>query len=326
MRPYSLITLARLLVGLGLIAGILTPIGLTVRAQPETATLTIFSTACPDSAYSERNLDESQCIPVQGVTYTATTADGDANGQCVTNKLYVTGTGAICAISGVPFETTVSVTQDDAGLPAGVEATGDNPASIYTSIPVSVAVLNLRYYNRHLETEAPAPAPTEGSTTDETDPTATSEPVVSNTAEATETLTAETDGSTAAIYAGDCDSDFTDAPVATLTNVRPPVGDTAGADAASAVEKSFTTLDLPLDDILADDHVLVVFDKDDDTVPLACGAIGGVVAEDGALAIGLQVVGTSRYSGIAYLSSDGAQTLTTVFLAENLSADEIPVA
>ena len=142
----------------------------------------------------------------------------------------------------------------------------------------------------------------------------------------TETLTAETDGSTAAIYASDCDADFTDEPVATLTNVRPLDGDPAGVDTASAVETSFTMLDLPLDDLLADDHVLVVFDQDDDTVPLACGAIGGVVANDGSLAIALPAVDDSRYAGIAYLTPDGDQTDATVFLAENLAGDATPAA
>lgn len=134
--------------------------------------------------------------------------------------------------------------------------------------------------------------------------------------------TSRTDGSTAAIYAGDCEGELTGEPVATLTNVRPPDGDQAGADTASAVETSFTTLDLPLDDILANDHVLVIFDQDDDTVPLACGAIGGIVTDDGTLAFGLPAVGESRFSGVAYLTEVSDQTQATIFLAEDLDGDE----
>lgn len=142
----------------------------------------------------------------------------------------------------------------------------------------------------------------------------------------TEQLTAETDGSTAAIYAGACDGDFAAEPVATLTNVRPPDGETAGAETASAVETSFTTLDLPLDDLLAEDHVLVVFDEADDSVALACGAIGGIVTDDRTLTFGLEALDESRFSGVAYLSEDGDQTLATIFLAEDLSAVETVAA
>ena len=143
----------------------------------------------------------------------------------------------------------------------------------------------------------------------------------------TAAATAATVGNRAAIYAGDCDSDFSDDPVATLTNVAAPSGDQQGAAVVSSVETSFSTLDLSLDDILTDDHVLVVFDKDDDTVPLTCGAIGGVVADDGSLVVALPAVGDSRYAGIAYLAPDGDQTQVTVFLAEDLSgADAAPAA
>ena len=135
-------------------------------------------------------------------------------------------------------------------------------------------------------------------------------------------------GSPAAIYAGTCDTaDFTGDPVAVLSETTLPEGDVQGADDASAVETSTTTLGMPLDDILADDHVLVVFDEDDDTVPLACGAIGGIVTDDGTLAFGLPAVGESRYAGVGSLTEDGDQTDATIFLAEDLDGgDATPAA
>lgn len=134
-------------------------------------------------------------------------------------------------------------------------------------------------------------------------------------------------GSPAAIYAGTCDTaDLTADPVAVLSETTAPDGETQGADDASAVETSVTTLDLPLDDILADDHVLVVFDENDDSVALACGAIGGIVTEDGTLAFGLPAVGESRFSGVATLSEDGDQTSATILLAEDLSPEASPAA
>ena len=132
-------------------------------------------------------------------------------------------------------------------------------------------------------------------------------------------------GSPAAIYAGDCDTtDFTADPVAVLSETTEPEGDVQGADGASVVETSVTTLALSLDDILAEDHVLVVFDEDYATVPLACGAIGGVVTEDGTLAFGLSAVDDSRYAGVATLSVNGDQTEAKVFLAEDLSPQPSP--
>ena len=190
-------------------------------------------------------------------------------------------------------------------------------------------------------TTAPtAPTGTEtGENPANTDPTATTASTMTNPgASADPSANASADsgaapgsagtGSPAAIYAGDCDTaDFTGDPVAVLSETTAPDGEQRGADGASAVETSITTLDLPLDDLLADDHVLVVFDEDDDTVPLACGAIGGIVTDDGTLAFGLPAVGDSRFSGVAYLTEDGDQTDATIFLAEDLSGgDETPAA
>lgn len=265
---------------------------------------------------------------------------GQVIGSCTT---MAQGTNASCTVPGVPYFQYITVTQDVATLPANVESDDTNPIIIYTATPAYDTSApgdpgyTASFYNRLIE---PIPigdsVASDGAAEPEQQPTkmppaampatiATLAPITTQP-DATEPVTAATDGSNAAIYAGDCDSDFTDEPVTTLTNVRPSDGNTAGAGGASAVETSFTTLDLPLDDILAEDHVLVVFDEDDDTVPLVCGAIGGVVAEDGSLAFGLPVVGESRFSGVAYLTPDGDQTLATIFLAEDLSSDETPAA
>lgn len=152
------------------------------------------------------------------------------------------------------------------------------------------------------------------------------EPTTASADEPTAEPTDTPDGNSAAIYAGDCDADFTDDPVAKLTDVSAPDGEERGAASFAAVETSFTTLDLPLDDILADDHVLVDFDQADDTVPLACGAIGGPVSDDGSLAFGLPEAGDSGFSGVACLTEDDDQTQATIFLSEDRSGDATPAA
>ncbi len=236
----------------------------------------------------------SDCEAVEDIRVVASLEDGTVLDSCTT-------VAGACDLSNLPYcpDYSLVFTEDVMTLPNGY-APRENPILAGNCTEFR----GVSFYN--VATDAAAGASPSGS--------------------ATETLTAETDGSNAAIYAGDCDADFSVDPVATLTNVRQPSGDVEGADGASAVETSSTTLDLSLNDVLAQDHVLVVFDEDDDTVPLVCGPVGGIVSEDGALVVALPAVGASRYSGVAYLSEDGDQTQATIFLAEDLSADFTPAA
>ncbi len=253
----------------------------------------------PWSPFSAREIGGG-CVRSGGISVTASLEDGTILETCTTNDR---GTCYLIEIPG-GVDLTLIFTEDETTLPEGYVAR-DNPQT----------GTNYSEFKGTYFVNLPVNAPVDAA------------PNENAPAEPTETLTDETDGSTVAIYAGDCEGDFADEPVATLTNVRPPDGEAAGADTASAVETSFTTLDLPLDDLLAEDHVLVVFDEDDDTVPLACGAIGGIITEDGSLVFGLPAVGASRFSGVAYLTEDGDQTLATLFLAEDLDGgDETPAA
>ena len=304
-----------LLRGLGLlllVVGLLVPMSVSAQGDatptPESSEPTgypVTAYLCDSdpgnwSPYSGREIGGG-CEPAAGIRFDVTAEiDPTYSEPCTT------GQDGTCYLENPPYDlntpVTLTVTEDVSSLPDGY-APRQNPVTgaNYTEFRGTTFINVL----------------TTGASGDEASP--------EDSTAATETLTAETDGSTAAIYAGDCDADLTGEPVATLTNVRPPDGDPAGTDTASAVESSFTTLDLPLDDILADDHVLVVFDQDDDTVPLACGPIGGIRTEDGTLAFGLPAVGESRFSGVAYLTEDGDQTDATIFLAEDLDGgDETP--
>lgn len=126
-------------------------------------------------------------------------------------------------------------------------------------------------------------------------------------------------GRPAVVYAGTC-GDLGDA-IADLTGLAAPEGDAVGAEDAVAVETSFSRLDLALDEILAAAHVVAVFDADGGEAIVACGAVGGVAAEDGSLAVGLHEVDGSGVAGVAYMAPDGERTTVTVFLAEGLEAD-----
>lgn len=248
----------------------------------------------PWSPFSARDIGGG-CVRTGGISVTASLEDGTVLETCVTNDR---GTCYLVEIPGGP-DLTLIFTEDESTLPEGY-VPRENP----------VTGTNYSEFKGSYFVNLPAGAPTT--------------PTPSVVPSAPSTASAGTDGSVAAIYLGDCDQGTFDDPIAELTNVRPPEGEPQGADDPSAVETSFTTLDQPLDDILADDHVLVVFDEDDDTVALACGAIGGIVTDDGAVTFGLQAIGESRFSGVAYLSEDGDQTEATVFLAEDLSAEATP--
>lgn len=156
---------------------------------------------------------------------------------------------------------------------------------------------------------------------------ATTAPTVEVTAAPTDQPTAvpatestvEPDGSQAGIYAGNCDAGDFGTSIADLTGVAAPTGDEQGAAAFAPVRTSYSDFDVSLDDLLADDQVVVVFDENDDTVPIACGAVGGIVADDGSLAFGLPAVADSGFSGVAYLAPDGDATSVTIFLAETVT-------
>ena len=120
------------------------------------------------------------------------------------------------------------------------------------------------------------------------------------------------------IHSGNCDE--LGEVVAPLTDLTMAEGDRAGQrNRAAQGATSYTSVPLTLDAILAADHAINAhLSADQIDVYIACGEIGGVVAPDGSLTIGLREQSDSGYTGIAYLApgADGASTDVTVFLAE----------
>lgn len=83
-------------------------------------------------------------------------------------------------------------------------------------------------------------------------------------------------------------------------------GQFAGADDASVVEGSEdSAVGTGLDVLLAEPHVIAVFESDGTSTIIACGAIGGFVsADDDDLAVGLREQNGSGYAGVALLDDD----------------------
>ncbi len=108
--------------------------------------------------------------------------------------------------------------------------------------------------------------------------------------------------------------------VAPLSDLVTPEGDRVGQrNRAAQGDTSYTNVPLTLDAILAEDHAINAhLSADQIDVYIACGEIGGVMAPDGSLTIGLREQSDSGYTGIAYLApgADGASTDVTVFLAD----------
>lgn len=107
--------------------------------------------------------------------------------------------------------------------------------------------------------------------------------------------------------------------IAPLTSVVVPSGEAQGQAGATPVEQSVTTIPLFIEDLLAASHALVAYSSPQDpSTPIVCGDIGGALANDGTLAVGLNEMNGSRYSGVAYFvpAADGSGTTVTVMLTD----------
>lgn len=131
----------------------------------------------------------------------------------------------------------------------------------------------------------------------------------------------------AAIHEGTCEEPGDE--VVALDNLvrlpegAPVEGDPVGAPGAQVVHGSpeGSTLDLTLEDLLADDHILAVFDAEGEEI-VACGPIGAYTMdeEDDSLAIGLRSQGESPYSGVALFEGTDDDLGFEVYLVNNTPA------
>jgi len=113
--------------------------------------------------------------------------------------------------------------------------------------------------------------------------------------------------------------------VTPLENVVAPAGDEIGPTGATPVEQSVTVVPQLLPDLLAGGFIVVV-DKstEEPGTPAACGVVGGMLAEDGTLAVGINPMEGSRLDGVAYFTPkrDDSGTTVTLLLVDNRAAEE----
>lgn len=110
---------------------------------------------------------------------------------------------------------------------------------------------------------------------------------------------------------GDCDTPDS------LFDLNVPAelpGQWIGSTVAVPAGQSFTLIPAQFADLIAEESSILLWDEIGD--PLACGPIGGVPDEDGALAIGLAPVDGSGVVGVAYFLPDGDNTVVSVFTTD----------
>lgn len=100
------------------------------------------------------------------------------------------------------------------------------------------------------------------------------------------------------------------APVATPTAINPKT--------AFQVMTSDTVIDATVDDLLAGDHAIMIYESDDAMDAIACGNLGGAMNGD-ELIVGLGEARIPGHLGFALLTPDGDQTDVTVILGHAMA-------
>ena len=92
------------------------------------------------------------------------------------------------------------------------------------------------------------------------------------------------------------------------------------------VHLSETTVDVPLADLLASPHAINVHESNENIETyIACGDITGTVTGRD-LAVALNPLSDSGYSGTAWLRAEGDKTVIHLFLAQSTGAEGTPTA
>jgi plastocyanin len=132
--------------------------------------------------------------------------------------------------------------------------------------------------------------------------------------EATPTQTAH--AHPAHIHLGSCDA-LDPNPTFMLTDVALPAAQDSAGNGAIPVERSVTTVEAPLEDLVSGGYAINVHQSVDDIATyIACGSLSGALDDDGSLVVGLGELNDSAHAGVAILTANGDQTDVSLYLAE----------
>ena len=281
----------------------------------------------------------TDCDIVTGATFRI-----EADGAEIAGSPFTTGpTGLLPGFFfDAPEGATITVTELGGGPAGFVPAPGFDPLIINAAdIPIggcggestcpTIEFINVPDPATSEPTVAPtaesAPAPTAVATeAPPVEPIATeiaTPPTVTVSPEAP-APSLELDGRAATIFEGDCGGRFIESfPVFTnLVDLVPAGGEAVGREVEAVPETSFTTVFAPLDDLVAEPHLIAISSAEDEREIVACGDIAALLTESGDLVIALREVDDSGFAGVAYISpgsSEPDQTEVSVFLVEGLA-------
>jgi hypothetical protein len=253
------------------------------------------------------------CEPNDGAVLQVTGANGEHYGDCLMEPDVSPNGGVFsyCYVD-VPFGAEVIITADETTLPPGY-APLVNPLTV--TAPETVG-------DGQRGPDAEFLIIREGQDTQPIEPTVEGGPVTEPADEDGPVVPAP-DSRPIVIHAGSC-ADLGEVVVTPGAAVAPS-GPAVGQETAIPVLIGAATLDLSLDVLIDQDHaVAVLASTEPDAEIVACGDIGGVDDDDGALAIGLREVDGSGLAGIAYFAynaTDQTQTDISIFLADGLADD-----
>src|SRR5919112_5223064 len=104
--------------------------------------------------------------------------------------------------------------------------------------------------------------------------------------------------------------DIDNAPIATPTAVNP--------EAAYQMLISETRIDGTIEDLLASEHAVMIYESDEAMDAIACGNVGGALSGN-TLVTGLAEAGVPGHIGFAFFRSEGDQTVVLVMLGHGLA-------
>ncbi len=104
--------------------------------------------------------------------------------------------------------------------------------------------------------------------------------------------------------------DLDNAPVATPTATKP--------DTAYQVLIGETTIEGTIEDVLAAEHAVMIYESDEAMEAIACGNVGGAL-NGNTLVTGLAEAGVPGHIGFALFRSEGDQTVVLVMLGHGLA-------
>lgn len=279
-----------------------------VAQEEDTLGLSIGAYNCDANPFENPN---ATCVPNGGTVINVTLESGEFIGSC-TLETFATPNGgvvSVCGVEGVPFNSTLIISEDESTLPAGYVPI-NSPQVFQTTdiIPGGGDGPVIEFINVLID-DGPASVSNEIPNEDPAVP------------EEAEEVAPEPEGRASAIYTGSCDE--LGEVAATLPNIVDPQGRPVGQSSAIEAGTASSTIDVSLDVLLDKEHAVAVLESNTpDADVIACGDIGGVDNDDGELVIGLREVDGSGFAGVVYLAyneADGSQTNVSAFLAEGLA-------